>query len=167
MSTKTSRLALLGATGAILLAALTACSAPSSSGAPDVSDSKGPDSSASQNQTADQAFDAWRLELAQCMRDEGFDMPDGTDESATLSIPEGQEAAWNTASEKCRTKVGPAPSRDGRSADQVQQDALKLAQCIRDEGYDYKDPEPGEGARAVRDDIPMEVFEKCDPTQAK
>ncbi|GAA1796059.1 hypothetical protein [Leucobacter iarius] len=165
MSKLTTRIAAVGAAGFAVLGLLTACAAPNSgsndSGAP----KKDPRSS-SDNQTADQAFTEWQVKFAQCMREEGIDMPD-PNSSGQVQIGGGIDAeAFTKADDKCTSKIGSPPVQDGKGAEQAQKDDLKLAQCLRAAGYDYKDPEPG-GAREIRDDIPQSAFEKCSTEQKK
>lgn len=161
MSKFTTRLALIGATSAAVLGLLTACSAPS--GGEDSSAPKQDPKGSSDTQNAEQAFTQWQSKFAQCMRDEGIDMPDPSgDGSQTMQLGGNIDgAAFSAASEKCMSKVGEAPSIDGRSPEQVQGAKLKHAQCIRDAGYDYADPTPGGGAMEARSDIPEETLKSC------
>lgn len=160
MTTFTNRLALIGATGIAVLGLLTACAAPNSGS--DSSNGAKPGSAPSaQGENADQKFTDWQVKYAQCMREEGIDMPDPSgDGSMTLDLGATDAESYEKASGTCMSKVGAPPSRDGRSAEQVQSEGLKVAQCLRDAGYDYKDPEPG-AAQEIRDDIPKDAFEKC------
>lgn len=157
----TTRLALIGATSAAVLGLLTACSAPS--GGEDSSAPKQDPKGSSDTQNAEQAFTQWQSKFAQCMRDEGIDMPDPSgDGSQTMQIGGNIDMkTFEAAGQKCRDKLGEAPSRDGRSPEQVKEAMLKFAQCVRDAGYDYADPAPGGSAMEARSDIPEETMKSC------
>lgn len=158
MSKLAQRLAVIGATGLAVLGMLTACS-PNSSGNADSTPEKAPKGS-SDTQTADQKFQEWQLKFAQCMRAEGIDMPDPTEGGQAMTAPRDMDA-FQKAGTKCQSELGDPPSRDGKSAEQVREEGLKFAQCVRDAGYRMKDPEPGPGAKEIPAGVPEDVLKKC------
>jgi len=94
------------------------------------------------------------LQFAQCMRDHGVNMPDpefsGGGAKVTMrdekgSDPAKQEAAQK-ACQKYQDKVKP-PSMSESQQKEMRAAALKNAQCMRDHGIDFPDPQFGEGGR--------------------
>jgi hypothetical protein len=138
-----TRLVRLTAIVGIAMLALTACGSDSDDTG-DVASISG-DTGDSDADSADTEQEA--LEWAQCMRDEGVDIPDPeTDEDGNLRMgrvqvgpggidPEDFEAA--------REVCGEPPGREMSAGDQseMQDAALEFAQCMRDKGYDWPDPE--------------------------
>lgn len=129
--------------GVALLA--TGCSQSSESGGTgsDASSSAGgPGGSGSDTAAFDEA-----QELRKCLRGKGMDVPDleaGDDpRSSVLSAPEGTPPEkWSKALEDCGSGTG--SGGDGGADDQQQMDEqVKIAECLRDEGFDMPDPEAG------------------------
>ncbi|GAB3430390.1 hypothetical protein [Actinophytocola sediminis] len=117
-----------------LVFALTACGADSSGEKP-----------------ADQGSESQQLMLkyAQCMRDNGVELPDPVDGSAG-SMYEGVDqasAAFQSADEVCSPILqGVVDERknEGGGDDAAQhEELLALAKCLRDNGIDVPDPVPG------------------------
>lgn len=102
------------------------------------------------------------LAFAQCMRDEGFDIEDPTvdaDGSVHLAPPEGeggghasteelQEAARGACSEHLEGVTQTA--EHGDDTDRLDS-MLAFAQCMRDQGVDFDDPDPSAPGRALGD----------------
>jgi hypothetical protein len=130
-------------------------------------------------------FRAAALDFAQCMRDEGIDMPDpqfgdGGGMTMRLGGPDGPNPdtpGFEEADEKCREhleKVEPPELSEGQQQE-FQQAALDFARCMRGEGIDMPDPQfegggrvrigpgPGSGAGPLDRDDPafQEAFETC------
>lgn len=109
-------------------------------------------------------FDEWQLANAQCMRDEGIDMPDPTEDGRGLAIDieNTDMEALEAASKKCIAKLGEPPAPEGgyMSDAEVRESMLKMAKCFRDNGVDVPDPKEGEGF-TLPEDAPSEVMEKC------
>ena len=62
--------------------------------------------------------------------------------------------------DQCMTKVSGLTGDDDLTKDPNGREALvKGAQCLRDLGYDVKDPEPGKGVNIQ--DIPQDALNKC------
>ncbi|MGW1996521.1 hypothetical protein [Embleya sp. NPDC001921] len=89
---------------------------------------------------------ALALKYAACMREHGVDMADpepGTDGSAIAGAP---DAATEAALKAC-ARFMPVSGAGRQVTDdaKTQDDALKLAQCLRAGGIDVPDPQPGQG----------------------
>ena len=94
------------------------------------------------------------LQFAQCMRDHGVNMPDPTFSGGGARVemredkgsdPAKQQAA-EKACQKYQDKIKP-PSMSESQQKQMKEAALKNAQCMRDHGIDFPDPQFGEGGR--------------------
>jgi hypothetical protein len=84
------------------------------------------------------------LAYAQCMRDEGVDMPDPKpgERGIQLRAPGGSEAKVRAADEACREHLEKIDPPDISEEDQAEfrESALAHAQCMRDHGIDMPDP---------------------------
>lgn len=122
--------------------------------------------SAPETGTSDTPFFDWQLAFAECMRDEGVDVPDPENSSmGGMAVDSSIDmAAFQAAAEVCRTELGepPAPSESERS--DMEQDALvwlrEAAECYRENGYDMADPKLGESPDFPTD-APQEIVEEC------
>ena len=94
------------------------------------------------------------LDFSQCMRDHGVNMPDpqfsGGGARVTMredkgADPQKQEAAQK-ACQKYQDKVKP-PSMSEADQKKMREAALKNAQCMRDHGIDFPDPQFDENGR--------------------
>jgi hypothetical protein len=98
------------------------------------------------------------LALAKCMRDEGIDFPDPTvNEDGSIDLfgggngagarRGGNNEAFREAAEKCLPLIEGA-SFLPTEADQteLQDQLLKAAECLREQGLDVQDPQLGGGA---------------------
>ena len=94
----------------------------------------------------------YTLKFNQCLRDAGFNVSDSDDgkDIRTQDVG-GDAAAFNTAVEDCEKKLGPPPGASLQSS-------IALAECLRNEGYDVKDPEPGKGLSIDVGAIPQEAI---------
>lgn len=140
-----------------LLLAFTACAANPGSG----SGSGGGGSS----ESAHSARETWQLKFAQCMRDNGVDMPDPSGSgTAAFSVDDSNQDAMMAASDTCQKKVGTpppfSPEEKKEMEANMQKAMLKTAKCYRDSGFDVPDPRPGEGVSAPTG-APDDVVEKC------
>ena len=136
-----------------LAAALSACGSTGSSGSSTSSTStKSPSVAATNAASGDP-----NLVFAQCMREKGFDVPD------TGLTPENLKDtsdAFNSALNECMDKVSGMTGDDSAVNDQAARETLvKGAECLREAGYDVKDPQAGEGISVK--DIPEDVLNKC------
>ena len=128
-----------------LAAALSACGSTGSSSS-SASSTKSPSAAATNAASNDP-----NLVFAQCMRDKGFDVPDNLKDTSD---------AFNNALNECMVKVSGMTGEDNVANDPVAREAMvKAAQCLREAGYDVKDPQAGEGISVK--DIPEDVLNKC------
>lgn len=104
--------------------------------------------SSSGNAVAD---DEAGLEFAECMREEGVDVPDpqagggpiqGEGGPGFLDDPAAQEAL-----EKCQEELGDVGPQNLSASEQqeLEDAALEFAECMREQGVDVPDPQFGEG----------------------
>jgi hypothetical protein len=112
------------------------------------------------------------VQFAQCMRDQGVDVPDPGDASggAQGGPPAGDfdAAALRQAMQACGQYLqgsgGPGGAPDGSGFGGTRSE---LAQCLRDEGVDLPDPQTGQargpGAAGLDSDDPavQAALEKC------
>lgn len=133
-----------------LAAALSACGSTGSSSSS--TSTKSP-SAAATNAASDDA----NLVFAQCMRDKGFDVPDT---GLTPDQAKDHDPAFDAAINECMMKVSGMTGEDNVANDPAAREAMvKAAQCLREAGYDVKDPQAGEGISVK--DIPEDVLNKC------
>ena len=100
------------------------------------------------------------LEFAACMREHGVDMPDPQlDGSGRVQVGIGgpgggrfQPEELEAAMEACRDLMpGGGPGGGGPSMSQEDQDRiLEFAQCMRDHGIDFPDPQFSDGGGVIR-----------------
>ena len=132
-----------------LAAALSACGSTSST----TSGQKNNPSASSSNAASQDA----NLIFAQCMREKGFDVPDT---GLTPDNAKDTSAGFNAAVNECMAKTDGLTGHDDLTKDPAARDALvKGAQCLRDLGYNVKDPEPGKGVDIQ--DVPQDALNKC------
>ena len=92
------------------------------------------------------------LAYAQCMRENGVDMPDpesDADGGVQMRLPEGvdpESDAFQRAEDECQPLLeGAVQDRiddlTPEERERIQQQMLDLAECMREEGYDMPDPE--------------------------
>ena len=91
----------------------------------------------------DSASEEAVLAYAQCMREEGIDFPDpGPGEFAALYHQTG-DAAFQAAATACEGNlsglVGHSSSNTGHTAE-LQDRALEVAKCVREQGFEFPDP---------------------------
>ena len=121
------------------------------------------DAAASTGNAAQSAED-YNIKFAQCLRDAGFNVSDPSDDKDVRNEDAGGDAAaFNEAAEKCREKLGtpPGASTQGPDDPEILKSSIALAECLRNDGYDVKDPEPGKGLSLDVGTIPQEAIEKC------
>ena len=119
-----------------LAAALSACGSTGSTGS-SASSSKSPSAAATNAASNDP-----NLVFAQC-----DNLKDTSD-------------AFNNALNECMMKVSGMTGEDNVANDPAAREAMvKAAQCLREAGYDVKDPQAGEGISVK--DIPEDVLNKC------
>jgi hypothetical protein len=118
------------------------------------SDNETPASPSSAKRGIDAASKKAMLQFAQCMRDHGVDMPDPTftEGGARMMMREDKNADpakqrdAERACQKYQDQVKPPPMSEEQEK-KMKAAALKNAQCMRDHGIDFPDPQFGEGGR--------------------
>lgn len=84
------------------------------------------------------------LEYAQCLRDQGLDVEDPAPGEGIQLQNEGDPSKPDAAVEACEG-LSPPPA-DVPDDDEVRENMLEYAACIRDNGVEkFADPKPGEG----------------------
>ena len=132
-----------------LMGALAACGGDdggSGSELPDAagasSESAGADSGAAD---ADISAEDARLKFAECMRENGIDVPDPGPNGEMMVSPQGvSQEQVEAAHEACQEWLDVAMPEDGEGpqmSEEEKQALLDMAQCMRDRGYDFPDPE--------------------------
>ena len=115
--------------------------------------------------SATESAEDYNLKFAQCLRDAGFNVSDPSDNQDPRNENAGGDAAaFNAAADKCREKLGTPPGGDGsqdlNNPDVIKED-IAMAECLRADGYDVKDPEPGKGLSLDLGTIPDSALQKC------
>ena len=141
-------------TRALAVIALTLAAALSACG---TTDSPASPSTKSPSAGSNAASNDPNLVFAQCMREKGFDVPDT---GLTPDQLNDTSDAFNNALNECMVKVSGMTGEDNVANDPAAREAMvKAAQCLREAGYDVKDPQAGEGISVK--DIPEDVLNKC------
>ncbi|GAA0944881.1 hypothetical protein [Nonomuraea longicatena] len=85
-----------------------------------------------------------QLKFAQCMRENGIDMPDPQEGRMQIKVPEGTDKAKvDEAHKKCDKFLKEAAGERAGGMDPERRDKMvKFAQCLRENGVDV--PDPGE-----------------------
>ena len=91
------------------------------------------------------------------MREKGFDVPDT---GLTPDQLNDHNPAFDAAINECMAKMPGIAGDDNIANDPAARETMvKAAQCLREAGYDVKDPQAGEGISVK--DIPEDVLNKC------
>jgi len=125
---------------------------------------------------AQEDFQQAMLDYAQCMRDEGIDMPDpqfsdgGGGEVAVAAqgspTERPDEAAMEAADAVCKPildAVEGSFTPDPEEEAAMREEALEFAQCMRDHGIDFPDPVFEDGGRVMVGGGEDETFDPNDP----
>lgn len=167
MQTTTRRLRRSGA-AALLATAILGLSACGGSGEDDKTESAASGSAASGSPTRDAkwaaAQDKWDLEMARCLRKQGIQIEDP---KPGEGFPDFERPAnFPEISQSCQAEVGEPPSliKDPEVRKQAEKEAeesgLKVARCLRDKGYDVKDPT--DGALRMPEDLKDADWNACE-----
>ncbi|WP_327088977.1 hypothetical protein OIE66_42880 [Nonomuraea sp. NBC_01738] len=143
---------------AALLLALAACGGDPATGSTATQTSPGGQSSAG----AGTAQDA-QLKFAQCMRENGIDVPDPKDGRIMMKIPEGvPKEKVEKAQKECEKFMQGAVGDKGKAADSAERDKMvKFAECMRENGVDVPDPEANGGIKIEMGPGDQDKFEKA------
>lgn len=86
---------------------------------------------------AEAIYTEWNDKFQDCMKDRGFDLSNTSE-----SISADDAEALNEAANACYEKVGEPPADpDVPSNEEINEQMLAFAKCMREAGYDYPDPE--------------------------
>ncbi|MBE1537619.1 hypothetical protein [Actinomadura algeriensis] len=104
----------------------------------------GGDEGATAGPTRSMSAEDARVEFAQCMRENGVDVPDpGAGESEGARLGEGVDRRrLEKALEKCRSSLQAGGVLPDLADPEVRDQYAKLAQCMREHGVDMPDPGP-------------------------
>ena len=136
-----------------------------------------------QNEILDEevSFEEGVLSFAQCMREEGIDFPDPTFDAdgnpnfqefdLATEDQEKFESAFTNCEDILRNALPDEFDLDPEVEAALIDASLEFSQCMRDQGVDFPDPEPGEfGFFAFRNvdidfnsDEVQNAFEVCQP----
>ncbi|MEV4617896.1 hypothetical protein AB0J74_04140 [Asanoa sp. NPDC049573] len=109
------------------------------------------------------------LKFAQCMREQGIDMPDPEIDGGRISqrINAGPGDDVQAAQEKCK-EFAPSGGPGGKPDPQMLERMLAHAKCMRDNGVEaFPDPDPDNGGIRINEQIANDpdfkaAQEKCD-----
>jgi hypothetical protein len=107
----------------------------------------------------------WALDFAECMRDHGVEVEDPAAGGGTVATrPQDETPERQAATEACIDELGPAPTsgggQDGQPDEEQREQMLAFAECLREQGFDVADPQPGTGL-GMPDDVTEEAIEAC------
>lgn len=115
------------------------------------------DSASDSAGTSQQQYDAWNMKFRTCLKDKGVDVPD--DPKQGLPLDDSSKDPMET----CMEEVGEPPAQAGQPSEQEQLDGIiRMNECLRERGYDVKDPTPGEPI--MLPNITPEDQEACNPS---
>jgi hypothetical protein len=148
------------AAGLLLLTALAACSA--NAGGPSgvaTLESAAPGAQASAEPSASLDPEAARLAFAECMRDEGIDMPDPETASGpggaggfAIGTKDGDKETFDAALDACEHFLEQAAGERREIDPETQDRMLEFASCMRDHGIPMPDPNTDGGIVFRRND---------------
>ncbi|MGW9349807.1 hypothetical protein SAMN05421803_11525 [Nocardiopsis flavescens] len=104
------------------------------------------------------------VDFAACMRENGFDMPDPEGDGVSIGMPAAgaDDEELMAALESCEELL--PVDENAPSEEEVFERHLLMAECMREEGYDMPDPEPGQAQPMPvqpDDDEGMEALTRC------
>ncbi|MCG5219639.1 hypothetical protein [Streptosporangium sp. KLBMP 9127] len=152
----------------VVLAAF-ACLAGLLAGCGDANESSGTPNNASTSVadsdsagTADQKYTEWEVKFRSCLSDKGFELPE---EAGEIDFGDRQDA-YEVARDGCIKKIGQPPTaaddQPALSDEEAKEKELKTLQCLRDHGYNVKDPAPGQAAQVeVPDGVSQDGLKEC------
>jgi len=139
------------------------------------------DTSSGDDELTDAEREDAMLEFTECMREHGVDMPDPSSsgegplvmrrEGGTPADEDEFEAAQDACDDIMEDAFGERPQRDPEEQAEMQDNALAYAQCMREHGIDFPDPEFSDGGVAMQlgegmdpeDPDFIEAEEECQP----
>ena len=141
-----------GAAGLLLMTALAACSGGAApSGVATLQSPGAGETVPSASPSASLDPETARLEFARCMREHGIDLPDpgaGGGGPVTIGGTGIDMEEMQEAMEACNSILGDAFGAPTEIDPEMQDKMLEFAQCMRDNGVDFPDPDvSGNGGR--------------------
>ncbi len=114
----------------------------------------------------EEEFEQAALKHAQCMREEGVDVPDPKPGQKGLILregpaPGGSPEAQRRAQEACAKYLDdlPPPRLSEKQQNEMRDGAIKHAKCMREQGVDFPDPTFDAKGGAI-----VKIGERFDPT---
>jgi len=112
---------------------------------------------------------AWDVANAECLRGEGFDVPDPSADGSRPGMSADIDLdAFATASGKCDAKVqgdlGPRPvtASEKKAQQEGEAEVRKTNECLRGKGFDVTDPGAGgSGASGGLESVPDDALKAC------
>ncbi|MBB4774207.1 hypothetical protein [Actinomadura livida] len=104
-----------------------------------------------------------RLKFAQCMRENGVDVPDpGAGDAGAKRLGEGTDRKkLEAALEKCRSWLQAGGVMPDLKDPEVRDRYVEFAQCMRENGVDIPDPGPDGELRLPAEEIDRGALEKA------
>jgi hypothetical protein len=142
--------------------ASTSESGSTSSSNPGSSSSPGSGSGSGPVDAADQKYTEWELKFRSCLSDKGFELPK---EPGKIDFGDRQDA-YRVVEDACIKKIGKPPTtaddQPAKSDAAAEEQQLKRLQCLRDQGYDVKDPGKGQTPQIqVPEGVSEDGLTKC------
>lgn len=154
-----------------LIGTLASCGSDDGDSGSDLPDAAGASSDAAdtddESDTEDISQEDAMLKFTECMREQGVDMPDPEPGGGMRMSGEGlSEEQMDAAHEACQKWMDLAMPEDGEAPEMSPEDKqamLDMAQCMRDRGYDFPDPQFDGGRITQRIDKGEEGIDPEDP----
>ncbi|MFP3963397.1 hypothetical protein SMC26_13840 [Actinomadura fulvescens] len=144
----------------VLAVVVTACGSEGEGGVASAGGGKAVSASPSKSLSPEEAD----LKFAQCMRENGVNVPDpkpGTDKRDIRLGGKGVDrSALEAAMKKCRPFLEAGGKMPDLKDPKVRDEATKFAQCMRENGVDMKDPGP-DGAFKVEGEVSPDKARKA------
>lgn len=106
------------------------------------------------DKSQESTFEQWQHEFDRCMQQEGIapeDLAIPVSPDGSPAAPAADTADVDAALQTCSNKVGPAPDGTGTVVDdQLNEQLLAYAKCMRDAGYDVADPTTNDGGVTIQ-----------------
>jgi len=159
-----------GAAGLLLMTVLAACSGGAApSGVATLQSPGAGETVPSASPSASLDPETARLEFARCMREHGVDLPDpgsGGGGPVTIGGNGVDVEEMQQAMEACQSILGDAFGAPAEIDPEMQDKMLEFAQCMRDNGVDFPDPDVSGGGGRIQIGGPGGIDPSSDEFQA-